>query len=233
MIENPVPDLPSFSGFMDRCRRELPVSDLFAAHDLFRVLLVDGRVCSYFVEPENSEALEKIFTHVNEIGEKGPHALRIVSLHLACNFFSGPLSSHLELLSEGFIAAVAEMVSSGLLDSQVNVRVSAASLAFNLAVLNHRMRTEKQKEGITQDTQIQLVAAMVQALSEETASQEAATGLLLALAFLTHMAEEDGLVVDLCRSMGLVETVLAKKDFVKKSDAIQEAIAILTKALKP
>jgi hypothetical protein len=206
---------------------------MFAAYDLFRTAMIDSRVSSFFTEQEWNPTIQALIGYVNEHGEKSPYNLRIVALHLSCNFLSGPLSSHLEMLPEDLLRGLVKLASTSLLDAgHANVRVAAASLAFNLATANHQMRTKHGKEGLSSELQLELVAAVSEALGNESESAEAATGLLLALALIVHMAPLDSEILDLCRALDVSAIASSKKDFANKSEGTKEAAVLLDKGLK-
>jgi hypothetical protein len=132
-------------------------------------------------------------------------------------------------LLEGFI----QLATTNLLDnSHTNVRVAAASLAFNLAAAHYHARLANKSDDINSEQQVELVAAAAETLKNETQSAEAATGLLLTLALMVYMTPVDSEVLDLCQAIDVAGTAVAKKDFILKSDATKEAITLLTKGLE-
>lgn len=55
----------------------------------------------------------------------------------------------------------------------------------------------------------------MEAITQEEESQEALHGLLFALGLLVYEASPDSAVVDLCKAMGIAETVAAKRNVEK------------------
>jgi hypothetical protein len=133
-------------------------------------------------------------------------------------------------LLEAFI----QLATTNLLDnSHTNVRVAAASLAFNLAAAHYHARLANKSDDINSEQQVELVAAAAETLKNETQSAEAATGLMLTLALMVYMTPMDSEVLDLCQAIDVSSTAVAKKDFILKSEATKEAITLLVKGLEP
>jgi hypothetical protein len=174
----------------------------------------------------------KLVDHVNTQGDAAPYNLRIVALHLCCNYLSGPLSKHLASMPTALLEAFIALATSNLLDTgHTNVRVAAASLAFNLAAAHYHARVENKSDDFSSEQQVELIAAAAETLKNETESAEAATGLMLALALLVYMVPLDSDAVDLCKAIDVPGIVTNKKEFVMKSDGTKEAITLLTKGL--
>jgi hypothetical protein len=132
-------------------------------------------------------------------------------------------------LLEGLI----QLATTNLLDnSHTNVRVAAASLAFNLAAAHYHARLANKSDDINSEQQVELVAAAAETLKNETQSAEAATGLMLALALMVYMTPADSEVLDLCQAIDVSGTAVAKKDFILRTEATKEAIILLTKGLE-
>jgi thiol-disulfide isomerase/thioredoxin len=209
--EAPVPALPAFASLLEKCLRELPNNDLFAAYDLFRLAVADIRVAAYFAEEKEVATVLRLLNYVNSLGDEAPYNLRIVSLHVACNLFVSPLASHVVLSKPDVVKELITLVTASLLDeSHNNVRIAAASLAFNVAAVNHRSRTEKRTEILNDDDQVGLVAGILEALVREKESKEAVKGLVLALALLVYCAPQEGELLDLCRAMEARATVKSR-----------------------
>jgi hypothetical protein len=127
-----------------------------------------------------------------------------------------------------------QLVTGSLLDEgHANVRIAAASLAFNIAAANHRSRIEKAEELMAVEDQIELVAALIEAVGREDVNKEALTGLIISLALFVHLAPVNGEVVDLARVMDVASVISAKDAKLTAGDvACKDAVRVLTKGLK-
>jgi hypothetical protein len=206
-----LPSLPDFGTWMRAAISKLPSDQLFAAYDLFRLALADQRVSAFFAEEQGNNTVLELLKHVDSRGPSAPYNIRIVTLHMSCNFLSSPLagsvaSSHSELVKE-----LLKLVSANLLDDEHdNVRIAASSLAFNITAANHRARMEKGKDPLTDDEQVELLALILEAIGREQ-SKEASKGLVLALGLLIYCAPVDGELLDLCKAMDASNVVSGKE----------------------
>ncbi|KAI0833070.1 P-loop containing nucleoside triphosphate hydrolase protein [Hypoxylon sp. FL0890] len=208
--EATLPDLEAFSSFLRSSVGKLPREILFAVVDLFRCALVDPRLSGYFAEEQGHGTVITLLDAVNKQSEC-PYALRLVTLHMACNLFSSHLYAGQILEHPQLRSAITQLISSSFLDdSHSNIRVAAASLLFNVAVANSERRRES-GDALPEEDQVELAASLLEAISQEDKSKEALDGMLLALGFLAYCMPMDGELIDLLRSMDAQGTVLAKK----------------------
>ncbi|KAI1414529.1 P-loop containing nucleoside triphosphate hydrolase protein [Hypoxylon sp. FL1857] len=208
--EATLPDLHAFSSFLRSSVSKLPREVLFAVVDLFRCALVDPRLSGYFAEEQGHETVIALLDAVNKQPEC-PYALRLVTLHMACNLFSSHLYAGQILEHPQLRSAITQLISSSFLDdSHSNIRVAAASLLFNVATANSERRRES-GDALPEEDQVELAASVLEAISQEDKSKEALDGMLLALGFLAYCMPMDGELIDLLRSMDAQGTVLAKK----------------------
>lgn len=212
-----LPDaLPTFASYLQSTFHALPPENHFALVDLARLLFLDTRVSSFFAEEPNHTTLLTLLSPSTTLSSC-PYNLRIVTLQLICNLFSSPL--YLDHLTTNTTAnnnklhtTVLTLTTSSLLDPHPNLRTVAASLAYNLAAANHNARFAGLPDKLTEEEQVELTASLVEAIAQEEESAEALHGLLFALGLLVYEAPADGAVVDLCRAMGIAETVRAKAE---------------------
>ncbi|GIJ86299.1 hypothetical protein Asppvi_005186 [Aspergillus pseudoviridinutans] len=208
-----VPDaLPTFASYLQSTFHALPPENHFALVDLARLLFLDTRVSSFFAEEPNHTTLLTLLSPSTNLSSC-PYNLRIVMLQLICNLFSSPLYlDHLttSTANNNLHTTVLTLTTSSLLDPHPNLRTVAASLAYNLSAANHNARFAGLPDKFTEEEQVELTASLVEAIAQEAESAEALHGLLFALGLLVYEAPADGAVVDLCRAMGIVETVRAK-----------------------
>jgi hypothetical protein len=215
---------------------------LFAAYDLLRVSLSDVRVSAFFLEPGNLDTVSTLVNHVTStLGEKAPYNLRIVTLQLACNLVANDMAKHVLFTSANgtsgsatFTQLLVDLVTSNLLDnSHAPARVAAASLAFDLAALNYKYRTATRDfaDGLSADSQLELVAALAEAFGNDIIGSEALTGVTLALGLFVHLVSVDGEVMELGKTLDLGKTAKSRKDVILKSPdesaAIREALDVM------
>ncbi|KAF2768798.1 DUF862-domain-containing protein [Teratosphaeria nubilosa] len=189
----------------------LPRDVRFAAVDLLRCAMVDPRVSGFYAEQQGHATIATIIRSVNE-SQATPHNLRLVTLHLACNLFTSPLFVA-EILKSGndLITLIVQLITNSLLDAtHPTTRVAAASLAFNIATANYRIRREEGEEALADGEQVELAASLLETLGEEN-NPDASKALLLALGYLVYCAPQDGELMDLCKALDAKATVKAVK----------------------
>ncbi|KAJ5945665.1 hypothetical protein N7454_002504 [Penicillium verhagenii] len=215
-----VPDLHAFAAALQSTYPTLPADCHFAVVDLVRLLFLDPRVSGYFAEESQHATLLTLLSPLsNEELSSSPYNLRIVALQLACNLFSTALYPHqLASTSSPLRETCLALATNSLLDSHANLRVVAASFAYNLAAFNHNARFDGETDPLPEEDQVELLASLLEATSREDQSPEALHGLLFALGLFVYEADLDGSVVDLCRAMGVSETIAAKS----KIEALQK-----------
>ncbi|KAL3491680.1 PUL domain-containing protein [Aspergillus germanicus] len=233
----PLPkELPAFPSYLEQTYHSIPLENRFALVDLARLLFIDSRVASYFAEDRTHKSLLTLLTPDSNGDTILPYNLRIVTLQLACNLFSTPLyTEHLSSNGNTLLKALLHLLPPSLLDTHNNLRVVAASLAYNLSALNHNARFEGSGSGsgsepLTEEEQVELTASVAEAINQESASAEALHGLLFALGLLVYEAPGDGAVLDLCRALGVKEVVQGKagvEGVEKSSGALVKEMGVL------
>ncbi|KLU88435.1 hypothetical protein MAPG_07421 [Magnaporthiopsis poae ATCC 64411] len=224
-----LPDVAAFSAFVASSVESLSPDSLFPLVDILRCGLVDPRLSGCFAEEPDHKTVTALLTHVNGLGSSCPYPLRLVTLQAACNLFSstlywGPILSHAALRSQVIL-----LISSSFLDeAHTSVRVAAASVLFNLAVVNgagRRRGSGSNSNGgdlLSDDDQIELAASVVEAIAQEEESREALEGMLLALGHLVYRLPLDSELVDLMKALDAKTTVLGKKAKFKGMALIDE-----------
>ncbi|KAL2197389.1 P-loop containing nucleoside triphosphate hydrolase protein [Corynascus similis CBS 632.67] len=225
--EATLPDLAAFGSLVRSSLTSLPTDSLFTIIDLLRCALADPRVSGYFAEEQPAHhTITSILTHVAGLTvppQTCPYALRLVTLQLACNLFTSPLYPA-QVLSHGPLrAAVTQLLSSSFLDdAHANVRVAAAGLLYDVALANSRRRRGSGDgttaggggggggELLPEDEQVELVASVLEAVTQEEGSADALEGMLRALGWLVYCLPADGEVADLLRAMDAGGLVLKK-----------------------
>lgn len=219
----PVPDLHKMSETFKSAVFALPKEVRFAAVDLLRCAVIDPRVSGYFAKGGQSKTIPALIDHVNNL-EGCPHNLRLVTIHLACNVFASPLYvRELMTAEDESITQLIQLITSSLLDaSHPTARIAAASLAFNLATANYRIRREEGQDALAEAEQVELAASLLETLSEEE-NPDAIKALLLAFGYLVYCTPENGELFDLCGALDAKGKVNGSKG----QDAIAKEVASL------
>jgi desumoylating isopeptidase 1 len=169
---------------------------------------------------------------VNSLSKSAPYNLRIVAVQLGCNLLAARVAGSMVERQPDLLRELVALTAGSLLDSaHVTARVASASLAFNVAAVNQILRA-KGTESMGEDLQIELLAAVVEALREEKQSKESVRGLVMAVGLLVYMAPLDGEVLDLCRALEVVDVVKGKvTEGLIEGDAAREAVHVVEKGL--
>ncbi|KAL8801534.1 MAG: hypothetical protein Q9182_004376 [Xanthomendoza sp. 2 TL-2023] len=222
-IEAPLPSLPAVSAFIIESIEAMPSDSLFPFIDLVRCVLVDQRVSGYFAGEPSCLTISTIFAKTNSLGEQCPYSLRIVTLQLACNLFTSHMLANQLFQQAELCTQLLQLVTSSLLDTvHPPVRVAAASLAFNISAFNHLRRLDEKDDLLSESTQVELTASLLESLSNENESKDCVRGLLTAIGLLAYGAPREGELVELCTALGARETVSAKKVF---SDDLKDLVS--------
>ncbi|KAJ5399905.1 hypothetical protein N7465_010394 [Penicillium sp. CMV-2018d] len=230
-----VPDLHTFATTLTSTYSTLPSGSHFAVVDLVRLLLLDPRASGYFAEEAQHATLLTLLAPLSQDDISScPYNLRIVALQLACNLFSTPLyPEQLTSSSSPLRETCLRLATNSLLDSQTSLRVVAASFAYNLASFNHNARFDGKPDPLSEEDQVELTASLLEAVSREDESVESLHGLLFALGLLVYEAPMDGSLIDLCRAMGVAETISGKMkvEAVQKEPLLKEIGELFSKGL--
>ncbi|KAK1754765.1 thioredoxin [Echria macrotheca] len=208
--EATLPDITAFAAVVVQSLKKLPTDLLFTIIDLLRCSLIDARVSGVLAEEKDHASIVAILGHVNSL-PACPYALRLITLHLACNLFSSGLYAD-QVVSHGALrAAVTQLISTSFLDdSHSNVRVAAAALLFNVALVNAKKRREGPGDALSEEEQTELAASVIEAIGQEETSAQALEGMLQALGYLAYRLPLEGELAELLRTMDAEDLVLAK-----------------------
>lgn len=228
-----LPNMGHMASFLQESVVKLPLEIMFTIVDLLRCALLDPRVSGYFAEETAHKTAVSILHAVNEQSEC-PYALRLVTLQMACNFFSTPLFPDEILRQDHLRGPITRLISTSFLDDgHSNTRVAASSLLFNIALADRRSRLGEAKPSLPDEDQVELAASVVEAIAQEETSLEALQGMLSALGHLVYYTSLDGELADLVRALDAEGTVLAKKKAFPKESLIAEVGSeLLGKGLK-
>ncbi|KAI9051335.1 hypothetical protein LZ554_004382 [Drepanopeziza brunnea f. sp. 'monogermtubi'] len=207
-----LPDLDAFSRSLRHASLTLTPATMFTLVDLVRVALVDPRLSGYYAEEKEHITIAPLISYVNALPSKEcPYSLRLVALQMSCNLFTSPLYPTHILNCSTLTTPLVTLITTSLLDDTHHiVRVAAASLAFNIATANSKLRLEEHLESLPEGDQVELGASLLEAISVEEDSAEALKGLLLAFGYLVYCAPKGGELVDLLKAMDAKGTVLGK-----------------------
>ena len=222
VAESTLPDLDSFGKFLSSAPLKLPPEVMFTIVDLLRAALVDPRFSGYFAEEKDHRTMAPLFSYVSSLATC-PYPLRLVTLQAACNLFSSPLYPEHILGCPTLTDPIIQLITTSLLDDKHhNIRVAAASLSFNIAAANSRVRSEEHRDLLSESVQIELAASLLEAISVEEDSPDALKGFLLAFGYLIYCTSKSGELVDLLTTMDAQSTLLAKKRLFPDEALIEE-----------
>ena len=217
-----LPDLWSFGQFLCTSTSKLPPEVMFTVVDLLRAALVDPRFSGYFAEEKDHRTIAHLLTYVSSLANC-QYSLRLVTLQAACNLFSSPLYPEHVLSCPTLTDPIVQLITASLLDDKYhNVRVAAASLSFNIAAGNSRIRSDERRDALPESVQVELAASLLEAISVEEESPEALNGFLLTFGHLIYCTAQDGELVDLLKTMDAEGTILVKKKLFPNEALIEE-----------
>jgi hypothetical protein len=181
--------IPEWIATTDRLVKNTPPASLFPLVDLWRLAVLLPDVSSVLSSPPVSisspiPSLLKIAT--DSLSSPDAKNLILTSLRLACNVFSSPSLVRLTLGSSQPPSSssprdiLTSLLISTLLSDAPNVRVAAASLAFNISAFLQAPLTESYKKGRTSkeellkddvlddlDWEMEILSAVVEGISRE------------------------------------------------------------------
>jgi len=228
-VDAPLPALPDFSAFVFKSMSTMPPELLFPVIDLFRVALIDPRLSGYFAQ-DSSRTVLAILTQVSGLGESCPHTLRIVTVQMACNLFTSSMFPPKLLSDSNLLIPLLHLVTTSLLDTDHSpVRVSAASLAFNIAAANHSRRLSEEEDLLPESSQVELAAGLLEAIGKERESKEGLSGLLLAVGLIKYAAPKGGEVDDLCEAIGAKDIVAEAKGAFEDLNELAKEVELVMK----
>ncbi|KAL9599527.1 MAG: hypothetical protein Q9219_003771 [cf. Caloplaca sp. 3 TL-2023] len=224
-----LPSLPAIDTFIVECIGSDPPDALFPLVDLFRCALVDPRVSGYLAAETSHSTIITMLSKPSTLDNTCPYSLRIVTLHLACNLFTSSILAVRLLQDTNLCTPLIQLITSSLLDTtHPPIRVAAASLAFNMAAVNHARRLDGKEDVLAESFQVELMASLLETISVENENKDSLRGLLTAIGLLAYGAPEHGEVREVWTALGAVETVQAKKAF---SDDLKDLVTEVEQVL--
>ncbi|KAG8424570.1 hypothetical protein J3458_001347 [Metarhizium acridum] len=137
--------------------------------------------------------------------------------------FSTPLFAHEVLQHASLRSALVQLVTTSFLDNaHNNIRVASASLLFNIALASRRERHGASGAGLPEEDQVELAAALLEAIAQEDKSVEALRGMLSGLGHLVFGIGLGGELADLLRALDAQGTILAKTKLFPNEQLILE-----------
>lgn len=237
-----LPDMTAVTASIQRQASLLPPESRFIAFDILRLLLLDPRVSGYYLaSTDHLKPLQEMLSLENP--ELAPYNLRLTMLHASTNIFRSPglvLSSTL-LSNEAFISSLIGQISTAMKDTaHAALRLAAAMLAFNIATFAMQSRTStngpiSNATFVSESSQLELAAALLQALDDEPDSADTLKLLSIALGRLVYLQPADSELIELALAMEAFKTVSSKSSLVKKEDKVlmhEIGVELLDKGLK-
>ncbi|KAL9622122.1 MAG: hypothetical protein Q9160_003465 [Pyrenula sp. 1 TL-2023] len=222
--EAPLPDLLAFSQYVQSSFRALDKAEQFPLVDLVRAAFVDPRLSGYFAQEPDHNTLATLLSGISDISNT-PFNLQVVTLQLLCNTFSSPLYPRRIVNNTPILNTLLEPVRSCLTGDVSKTRAISVALVYNLASYNHNCRlAELSDDPLTENAQMELVAAVLEAVQKEKES-DSLHGELSALGLLVYLAPVDGDVLQLCQAMDAENSIRAKKQLAAEKDKCAQLCA--------
>ncbi|PHZ07544.1 DUF862-domain-containing protein [Rhizopus microsporus ATCC 52813] len=214
---------------------------LFPFLDIFKSLLLIQDVSNYYTT--NPDQLGRVMDIATQNCETLTRATWIMILRVACNLFADStlstthFTSHLE--GATYRSQLTQMLITSLLSDDSQIRQAAASLAYNCSN-NVSIERLKKEEGTfigiaeqeDDDWQVELLSAMVDALTKET-DEEIMHRLLAAVGKLLFLAPETSSVGNLLSALDLTNIIeTKKKEGVIKSTLLLSLSSDISKIVK-
>ncbi|KAL1950630.1 hypothetical protein VTO73DRAFT_5754 [Trametes versicolor] len=177
----------------------LPPAQLFPLVDLWRLAILDDAVGNWLASAPTPDPLQLFLDKaLSALDGNAPDARNylLTTLRALANGFAHASLSKTLLAAKR--APMTRAVVAALLHADAAVRTAAASLAFNVAAALQRSRVERVR-GVTVGTvptevaedeewEVEMVSAVLEALANETQSEEVVHRLTAALAFLLRLS---------------------------------------------
>ena len=167
----------------------------FALLDILRLLIIDENIQG-LIKSNNDNWIMKILLKVVKSSQH--KAIMLMSLRLSCNlFFNGfnPISNELIENSMTCRSIIACLLIESLLNSDINIRNVAVSLAFNISI-----RVFEDRNNIDDEFTCEIIAAVFKALEDCNDDFEVVFKLMVSLGFLIYKASDD--CIELVNALG-------------------------------
>ncbi|EIN12585.1 thioredoxin family protein [Punctularia strigosozonata HHB-11173 SS5] len=231
--------------FTTMLARELPIDQLFPLVDLWRLALLDPAVSAWAaaLSPGAQDPIEVLSTKaIAAFDLPNSRNYILITLRMLANAFSSPQLARRLLLSRSAASSSAfqggaadsrsarkrttALLVPALLHEDAAVRTAAASLAFNVSAWLQKGRVERVRgrTGATEDEEdpeweVEMVSAVVEALSREDKSEDVVHRLTACLAFLLRLSPVyDEQIAPLMEVFQVREVLNGKLEIVHKPD---------------
>ncbi|KAF2083992.1 DUF862-domain-containing protein [Saccharata proteae CBS 121410] len=214
--EVPLPELSSFATYLREETSKQPIERSTRLYDLLRAATLDMRVAGFFAAEEKppGATLTQLMAQVNNADPHVDGTNADIVLRLVSNMFKTPLTrDHLLPSDTSFATVLITLLTSSLLDAELELAPGRGlTLALGaVAGAVHVGRMERLGEVLSEDLQVQLVAAILERLGK-VETEFALVVLIVSLAWLIYAAPSDGEVIDLCMAMDAKALIQSKHD---------------------
>lgn len=209
--EAPLPDLSVWVTYIQESIKTMDKGTLFPIVDIFRATLADTRVSGWIAEEHDRKTISALLHLITDDGKEAvPYALRLLTLQALCNLFSTPLAPPV-LCTQPFTSLLVQAITSSLLDSDhVATRVSASSLAFNLATYIQKKRSTQNQEVVEGGDLVELFAGILEAVKREEEDAGGLKALLVAGLLMVYCVPEGSEVLEVVEALGAGEVLREK-----------------------
>ncbi|KAF9447302.1 thioredoxin family protein [Macrolepiota fuliginosa MF-IS2] len=197
--------LQSWSQVTAALMTVLPADALFPLADMWRLAFLDPATGSWATAPSTSPSggpIGIILPNATEVLESGSSKggrrnFLLTVLRLLCNSFSSPALGRTLLTDSALKPKLTSVLVQSLLHEDASIRTAAASLAFNVGawLQNGRVEAIRNGRGIQphmvgedEEWQVELISAIVEALSREVANEEIVHRLTASLALFLRLS---------------------------------------------
>ncbi|EJU03248.1 DUF862-domain-containing protein [Dacryopinax primogenitus] len=167
----------------------LPEGELFPLADFWRLAVLSSPVAHAL--SGNIEGIKSLLSLAYYSGASTPRPYLLTTLRLCANLFAYPDLARLVFPSEGEKQDLVSFLVCTLLSDDAGIRTATASVTFNLGALHQqavRQALEKHTRPPSEDWIIEVVSALIEALSRETSSEEVVHRLVASLALFVFRA---------------------------------------------
>lgn len=198
----------------------LPAAQLFPLVDLWRLAVLDAAVGAFCTAAAAGDPVQTLLVKgLATLGEPAGRSYVLTLLRLLANTFAAPALARGLVSGVGKRKGVTALLVASLLHADAPVRTAAASLAFNIAAYVQKERLEavrnrygpfatSEEDG---DWEVEVVSAVLEALRNETQSEDIIHRLTACLAFFLRFSPvHDSHVGPLLEVLQAKDTLKAK-----------------------
>ncbi|CAO3651142.1 unnamed protein product [Cunninghamella echinulata] len=222
--------MDDWQSLVDYLCSKLPLNHHFPLLDIFRSIILTEDAGNYYTE--NSIKLATLMDIVNKNDTTIPTATWLMILRSACNIFTHQVlvttyfTSHLESSHRSHLT---QLLITSLLAEHIQIRQTAASLAYNCSttVMMERLRKEKNgnmdtngmAEQEDDDWQVEIISAVMDALTKET-DPEVIHRLLACISKFLFLAPSESSIPNLLAALDIRSVLEEKKNIVHSTHVI-------------